>query len=56
MFPFWLGRITITYLAFWDADFHKMKSRKTLSISHNVFNTTDDDTGLTESFSASAEW
>jgi hypothetical protein len=37
-----------------EAEFYKMKGRKTLSRSHNNLNTTDNN-GLIESFSASTE-
>jgi hypothetical protein len=40
--------------AFWEADFHKIKGKETLSISHNDLNTTDN-TGLNENFSISTE-
>jgi hypothetical protein len=38
-----------------EADFHKMKGRKTLSRSHSNLNTSDSNAGLTESFSTSTE-
>jgi hypothetical protein len=60
--PFWTWRITINFtLLFWtpsafgEADFHKMKGRKTLCGSHNDLNTSDNKAGLTENFSASTE-
>jgi hypothetical protein len=34
--------------AFWEADFHKMKGRETLSSSHNGLNTAEDNTVLPE--------
>jgi hypothetical protein len=37
--------------AFGEADFHKTKGRDILSRSHNDLNTTEDNIGLTESFS-----
>jgi hypothetical protein len=47
---------------FWGAlfalgkeDFHKIKGRTTLSTSRNDLNTTDNNMGLTESFSTSTE-
>jgi hypothetical protein len=49
------------YLVFWasfafcEVDCHKMQGRETLSSSHNDFNTTEENTGLTESFSTSPE-
>jgi hypothetical protein len=44
-----------TAFAFGEADLHKIKVRETLDISHNDLNTTDDNAGLTESFSTSVE-
>jgi hypothetical protein len=41
--------------AFGEAYFHKFKSKETLRRAHNALNTSDDDAGLTESFSTSAE-
>jgi hypothetical protein len=42
-------------LSFGKAGFQKIKGRETLNRSHNDLNTTDDNTGLTESFSTSTE-
>jgi hypothetical protein len=41
--------------AFWEADFHKIKGRETLSRSHNDLNTTVDNTGLIDNFSISTK-
>jgi hypothetical protein len=43
------------HLLLGTAGFHKIKGRKTLSRSHNDLNTTDDNVGLTKSFSPSSE-
>jgi hypothetical protein len=55
MFPFWLGRIAISFtllfghhLFFWEMYFHKIKGRETPSRSYNNSSTT-------ENFSASTE-
>jgi hypothetical protein len=37
-------------LAFWEADFHKIKVRETLSRSYNKLNTTDNRVGIIELF------
>jgi hypothetical protein len=43
------------YFAFGEANFHKIRCRKTLSRSHNGWNTTDYNMVLTESFSTYVE-
>jgi hypothetical protein len=61
MYHFYFGRITITFTLifaqhlFLGGIFHKIKGTETLSRSHNNVNTTDENKGLTESFSASTE-
>jgi hypothetical protein len=52
MCSFGLGRIIITF-AFWEACFQEMKGRETLRRLHNDLNTTDNNVGLTDSFSTS---
>jgi hypothetical protein len=43
--PWCLG----TILFFWEADFHKIKSKEVLSRTHGL-RTADENTGLTDSF------